>query len=250
MACDKTPGELMVAIFALIGESLVQARSQMPPGATLGLCETMSRFAEFMWMRNLLAGRERQEMQKAGINAYRACANRRNAVRLCVDAQAQIPARGTLDETTPLQPSSREGLLVEAHRTDTWHMNAGPGRGFECIRKRNAAEPIALTFQLRLLRQFLVAALPGTPCRSQHALQRVTGNAELFPVIGQQIVKGFLAVVDTVFGLVFNFPDSPIPDPGKLEQPGIQLLCLRGIEAELELSLDHATPISGFRCTA
>jgi hypothetical protein len=28
------------------------------------------------------------------------------------------------------------------------------------------------------------------------------------------------------------------------------LLCLRGIEAELELSLDHATPVSGFRCTA
>jgi hypothetical protein len=25
---------------------------------------------------------------------------------------------------------------------------------------------------------------------------------------------------------------------------------LRGVETELQLSLDHATPVSGFRCTA
>jgi hypothetical protein len=40
-------------------------------------------------------------------------------------------------------------------------------------------------------------------------------------VIGQQIVKGFLAIVDTVLSILFDFSDSPIPDPGKLEQPGI-----------------------------
>ena len=92
MAGDKTPGELMVAVFALIGESLVQSRRQMPPGATLGLCETMSGCVEFVWMRNLLASRECQEMHKARINPYSACYNRRNTVRLCVDEHAKIPA--------------------------------------------------------------------------------------------------------------------------------------------------------------
>ena len=240
----------MIAVFALVGESLLQSCSQMPSGATLGLCEPMSRLAEFVWMRNLLAGGQRQEMQKSRINAYCSRANRRNTVRLCVDAQAQIPARGTLDDTAILQPSSGDGLLVESHRTEPWHMDACPSRRFERIRKGNAAEPIALAFELGFLGQFLVAALPGKPGRIQHTLQRMAGNTKLFTMISQQIVKGFLAIVDTVVGILFNFPESPIPDPGKLEQPGIQLLCLRGIEAELELSLDHATPVSGFRCTA
>ena len=201
-------------------------------------------------MRNLLAGRERQEMQKAGSNADRSYATHRNTVRLCVDAQAQIPARGPRDETATLQSSSGDGLPVEAHRADAWHRDACSGRRFKRIRKGNTTEPIALAFELGLLGQFLVAPLPGKPGGIQHALQRMARNAELLAVSGQQIVKGFLAIVDTVFRILFDFSESPIPDPGKLEQPGIQLLCLRGIEAELELSLDHATPVSGFRCTA
>ena len=250
IACDKAPRELMVTIFALIGETFLQPSRQPLSASALGLGEAMSRMTEFVGMRNLLARRERQEVQKAGINAYSSGANHRNTVGARVDAQAQIPARGPLDDTATLQPSSRDGLLVEAHRADAWHMDACAVRRFERIRKGNAAEAIALAFELGLLGQLLVAALPGKPGCIQHALQRMAGNAELFAVIGQQIVKGFLAVIDTVFGILFDFSDSPIPDPGKLEQPGIQLLCLRGIEVELELALDHATPVSGFRCTA
>jgi hypothetical protein len=33
-------------------------------------------------------------------------------------------------------------------------------------------------------------------------------------------------------------------------EPCIKLLCLRGIEAELQLTLDHAILVSGFRCIA
>src|SRR5262249_24399043 len=199
---------------------------------------------------NLLAGRERQEVQKTGINTYRVRSNHRDTVRLGVNAQAQIPARGTPDNTATLEPSSRDVLLVEAYRADPWHMDACPHGCLECIREGDTAKSIALAFELRLLGQFLVAALPGKPGRIQHALQRMAGNAELCSVIGQQIVKGFLAVVDTVFRILFDFSDRPVLHPGKLEQPDIQVLGLRGSDAELELSLDHATPVSGFRCTA
>lgn len=240
----------MVAILPLMGQTLLQPSGQPLPTSTLRLRQTMRGLPQFVWMWNLLAGRERQEMQKAGINTNVPCSQRRNIVRLCVDAQAQIPARGTLDDTATLQPSSRDVLLVEAHRADAWHMDACSRRWFECIREGNATESIALPFELGLLRQFLVATLPSKPGCIQHTLQRMTGNAELFAVIGQQIVEGFLAVVDTVFRILFDFSESPIPDPGKLEQPRIQLLCLRGMKAELELPLDHATPVSGFRCTA
>jgi hypothetical protein len=35
-----------------------------------------------------------------------------------------------------------------------------------------------------------------------------------------------------------------------MPQPGIKLVRLRAVEPKLELSLDHATPVFGFRCTA
>jgi hypothetical protein len=37
--------------------------------------------------------------------------------------------------------------------------------------------------------------LPGNPGGIEHPLQRMTRNAELFAVIGQQVVKGLLTVI-------------------------------------------------------
>ena len=247
---NESPGEFVIAVLALIGKAFLASGNEPCPSPALGLSKAACSLAQLVRVRNLLAGRERQEVQKAGINADGSRTNRRNTVRLCVDAQAQIPTRSPLDDTTTLQPSPGDGLLVEAHRADAWHMDACSGWRFERIGKGNAVEPMALAFELGLLGQLLGAPLPGKPGGIQHALQRMAGNAELFAVIGQQIVEGFLTRVDTVLGILFDFSDSPIPDPCKLEQPGIQVLCLRGIEAELELSLDHATPVSGCRCTA
>ena len=69
----------MVAIFALIGEPLLQACRQVLSGSTLGLRETLSRVREFVRMGNLLAGRERQEGRKPGQCLSARCANERNA---------------------------------------------------------------------------------------------------------------------------------------------------------------------------
>jgi hypothetical protein len=35
-----------------------------------------------------------------------------------------------------------------------------------------------------------------------------------------------------------------------MPEPRIKLVCLRVVETELQLSLDHATPVFGFRCIA
>src|SRR5215831_13119463 len=109
-------------------------------------------------------------MQKARIHPNAVVIHPRNTVRLCVNAKAQIPPRSTLDDASTLQAPSRDVLLVEAYRPDTWHMDACPIRRFACIRKGNTGQPIALAFELRFLRQLLIATLPGKPGRIQHTL--------------------------------------------------------------------------------
>ena len=84
---------------------------------------------------------------------------------------------------------------------------------------------------------------------SEHALQGMAGDAELFTVVCKEIVEGFWAGRDTVFGILFDLADGPIPDASQLEQPGIELLFLCGTKTKLELPLDHLRLVSGSRCT-
>ena len=129
-------------------------------------------------------------------------------------------------------------------------VETGPLWRFEGIRKGNARQLIPVPFEPGVLRQFLVAALPGDICRVQHALQGMTRHPELFAVLRQQIVKGFLAVIATVFGILFDLANRPIPDAREVPQPVSELLCLRCGQTQFELPLDHATPVSDARCIA
>jgi hypothetical protein len=83
-----------------------------------------------------------------------------------------------------------------------------------------------LAFEPGFLRQFLVAPLPCNPSCIQHALQDMTGDTELFAVIGQQIMQGFLAVIDPVMSILFDLAYGPIPDTCKLKQPRMKLVFL------------------------
>jgi hypothetical protein len=206
--------------------------------------------AQFVRVRDFLASRERQERMEAGINAYRCMASMGNGVGLRIDKETEIPPRRPLHDTATFDPTLGKVLRMEPHMAYAWNVDTLPIGRFEGIRKWNTRQLIALAFEAGLLGEFFVAPLPGNERRVEHALQGMAWDAELFAVIGQKIVEGFLTVIDTVFGILFDFPDSPIPDPAKLEQPGIEVLRLRGIETELELSLDHATPVSDFRCIA
>ena len=123
MVRDKTPGELMVTVLALIGKPLLQPSGQLLALPTLRLREALRGLPQFVRMWNLLASGQREQRQKAWINTNVPCPQRRNTVRLCVDAQAQIPARSPLDDTTALELAGRDVLLVKAHRPDTWHMD-------------------------------------------------------------------------------------------------------------------------------
>ena len=205
MIGDKTPGEFMVTVFALIGEPLLQPSGQLLPLPTLRLREALRGLTQFVRVCNLFASRERQQMQKAWINTNFPCSQRRNTVRMCVNAQAQIPAGSTLDDTTAFELSQRHVLLVKAYRPDAWHMDTCSRRWFERIREGEAGQSIAPSFELGLPGQLLIAPLPGDPRGIQHALQRVAWYAELFAMIGKQVMKRLLAVIDTVFGILLYF---------------------------------------------
>ena len=240
----------MVAVLALVGESLLQPSRQRLALPALRLREALRGLSEFVRVGHLRAGGQREERQKAWINTNLSCSLRRNIVRVRVDAQAQIPARSTFDDTTAFEASSRDVLLVKTHRPYPWNMDACSRRCCACLREGEACQSIAPSFELGFLRQFLVAPLPGNRRRIQYPLQRVAGNAELCAVIGKQVMKSLLAVRDTVFGILLYFSDSPIPDTCQMPEPHVKAACLRGIEPKLELTLDHATPVSGFRCIA
>ena len=144
--------------------------------------------------------------------------------------------------------SGRNILGMEPHRPYAWDMDTCLLWGFEGIREGNTRQLIPLAFEPWLLGQFFVTALPGSIRRVEHALQRMTGYAELFAMVSQQIMKGFLAVIDAIFGILFDLANGPIPDTCQLKKPGVELQFLRGIETKLELPLDHLIPTFDFRC--
>jgi hypothetical protein len=84
----------------------------------------------------------------------------------------------------------------------------------------------------------------------EHPLQRVTGDAKRLSMIGEQIVESLGGVVDAVSCIEFQLANRPIPDAREVPEPVRELALLRGGQPQLELSLDHATPVFGFRCTA
>src|SRR6266511_4134708 len=173
----------------------------------------------------------------------------RDGIGLRVDKEAEIPARRPFDDASTFEPSCRDVLHMKADMPYPWNVDTCAIGGFEGIRKRNARELVPLTFEPWLLRQLLRAPLPGRMRHVEQALQGVTGDAELFAVIGKQVVEGFWAVIDAVFGILFNLADRPIPDASELEEPRIELPFLGRIETKFQLPLDHLRLVSGSRCT-
>ena len=120
---------------------------------------------------------------------------------------------------------------MEPYMADAWHVDACALWRLERIREGKTCELIAPAFEPGLLGQFLIAPLPGRIRGIEHALQRMARDAELFAVVSQEIVEVFLGIKDTVFGILLDLADGPIPHAGQLEQPGIKLGFLSGGEA-------------------
>src|SRR5215831_4509335 len=118
------------------------------------------------------------------------------------------------------------------HRCDLSPLSGSSHRGCRGESQRSCALLDAL---LNILshRHVVISSCYYSNCafreipENQHALQRMTGDAELFAVIGQQIMEGFLTVIDAIFGILFDLADGPIPDTCQLEQPGVKLTFLR-----------------------
>ena len=237
----------MVTVVALVADPLLQPGRETLASTTLRLPKSVFSLAQFMGMRNLLAIREGNEGMKAWVNAYRTMASMWNGVGLRIDKETEIPPRRPLDDAPTFEPSCREVLRMKADMPYPWNVDTCALWSFERIRERDARQLVPLAFEPWLLRQLLRASLPGRMGHVEQALQGVTGDAELFAVIGKQIVEGFWAVIDAVFRILFNLADRPIPDPCQLKEPCMELGFLRSVETKLKLPLDHLTPVSGFR---
>ena len=221
----------MVAIFPLIGETFLEPGSQVLPVPSLRLGKPLGCLSQLLGMGNLLTIRQGEQVRETRINPYRCSTCMRNSLGLRVDEQAEIPARGTLDDASTCDASLGDILSMEPHMTYPWHMDVRAIERAQRIGKGDAGELVPLAFEPGLLRQLLIAPLPGRIGGVEHALQRMTRNAERFAMVGEQIVKGFLGVIDAVVGIEFNLTDSPIPHAGELQQPGGELLFLRAVEA-------------------
>ncbi len=198
-------------------------------------------------MGSLLATRQREQVMKARINPYLCLAGRGNGLERGVDAEAEIPARGPLHEAAHFEATLWEGLRMKPHAAYSRKANDVADGGLKRIREGNARELVPLPFKSWTLRQFSATALPGAMRIRQHALQRVTGNAKDFPMVGQQITEAFGRVVDAVSCIQLQLANGPIPDTREVPQPVGELALLCDGETELELPLDHATPISGIQ---
>ena len=184
-----------------------------------------------MGMSHLLPVGEGEQMLEAGVNADDALARMRNVLRCGINEEAQIPARCALDEAATFDAPCRDVLSMEPHMTYPRHMNACTLWRFERIREGDTGQFIALAFEPGLLRELFIAPLPGGIGRIEHALQRMTGYADFFPMISEEIAKRFGRVIDAIVRVLLDLADSPIPDAGQLKQPGLKLCFLRRVEA-------------------
>ena len=130
-------------------------------------------------------------MAKARINTGLGMTRAPNRLGSRVAAQAQIPSRSPFDDPSAFEASCGKILSMKAHMAYPWHMEVCSIGGFKRIGKRNTGELITLALKPGLLGQLLIAALPGRIRGVEPPLQRMTGDAELFAVVSQQIVKRF-----------------------------------------------------------
>jgi len=246
----QTAREFMIAIFALIGETFIQARHQPFPATTLRLRKAVLSVAQFMRMRYFLASGEREQVMKPRINPDRSIAGMWNRLWLRVDAEAQIPARSPFDDASTFDAPYGDVLCMEPHMPYAWDVDTCGLWRFERIRKGDTGELVALAFEPGLLGQLRETPLPGSIGGIQHTLQCMTRDAELFAVVCQQIVEGFSGVRDAVIGIVLDLTYGPVPHARQVKQPRDELGFLRAIEPKFQLPLDHLTPIFGLRCIA
>jgi hypothetical protein len=84
---------------------------------------------------------------KAWINAYNPISRVRNALRLRIDEQTEIPTRRSLDDASAFDLALGQVLGMKPHTAYLWNVDARAFGDFEGIRKRNTRQLIALVFE-------------------------------------------------------------------------------------------------------
>ena len=88
------------------------------------------------------------------------------------------------------------------------------------------------------------ALLPRTVCLQEDALHHVAGDSHPLAVVGHEVDKVKLGMVNFVVGVVLDLLDRPVPQSSEVPKPLVQsgFLALRG--SQLESPDDHFFTIS------
>ena len=123
-----------------------------------------------------------------------------------------MPAGSTLNNTTTLDFTNRNFLLVKSNGTNARKFYVIILRWFDYVYKRNAVELISLPLEPWFLSNLFEAASPGKVRCIEHALKRVTWYPDFLTVVSKQVLKALWRIVNAVASIVLDLFNRPIPD--------------------------------------
>lgn len=116
--CHKVPRQLVVTVFALVGNPFVEPGREVFVAAPLCLAYALDAGLELFWVIDLLAGGGGYQVMVTGIDADDALASSNNRSRFAIDKETEIPTGSTFNDPSTFDFPFGEILLVISNHSE------------------------------------------------------------------------------------------------------------------------------------